>query len=179
MSQYEIEFRSMFSKEKYDQLQAFLSANAQDLGQDDKDVYFFILPNKLLKVVSNISKNSAKLVLKLNKIGEGSSFKEIEIPFNPQEFESLASIFKELGFNKAMRSFQKRHNYNYKGVEIALKYSEDWGYHSELEIVVSSEDKIKDCEEKILFVANELGIRIMSDQELKEFTQKKEEEKIK
>lgn len=36
----EIEFRSIFNKQKYDNLRDFLVKNAQNLGEDDKDVFF-------------------------------------------------------------------------------------------------------------------------------------------
>jgi adenylate cyclase class IV len=117
----EIEFRSRFSRKKYDQLKNFLLSHAEDLGEDDKDVYFFILPDKLLKVVNNVSQKTAKIVLKLNKIGKGSDFEEIEIPVDPQDVEKGVNMFKFLGFNEVQNSFQKRHNFRYKGVEIALK----------------------------------------------------------
>jgi predicted adenylyl cyclase CyaB len=174
--QIEIEFRSIFSKEKHNQLQAFLNENAADLGQDDKDVFFYIFPDKLLKVVNNISKKNAKLVLKLNKIGQGSSFEEIEVPFDTSDFEKLNSIFQNLGYSKSMRSFQKRHNYNYRGVEIALKYSDSWGYHAELEQVVDDMTKKKEAEDNILAAANDLGLKLMTDKELKKFTATKEKE---
>jgi len=75
----EVEFRSMFSEKKYNDIKIFLEKNAKDLSEDNKDVYFFILQDKLVKVVNNISKKNAKIVLKLNKIGKGSDFEETEI----------------------------------------------------------------------------------------------------
>lgn len=45
--QIEIEMRAMFDKNKYEELKSFLDSNAVDLGQDDKDVYFYIFPDKL------------------------------------------------------------------------------------------------------------------------------------
>ena len=74
-----------------------------------------------------------------------------------------------------MESFQKRHNYLFKGVEIALKYSDVWQYHLELEILINDEDKKIVAEKRIYEVADELGVRIMTDEELKEFTKKAEE----
>lgn len=73
-----------------------------------------------------------------------------------------------------MHSFQKRHNYLYKGVELALKWSEIWGYHLELEIVVTDQNQKAAAESKIFAVTKDLGIKIMTDEELKEFTEKAE-----
>ncbi|MEK6839910.1 MAG: CYTH domain-containing protein, partial [Nanoarchaeota archaeon] len=155
----EIEFRAMFGSEKYEELEKFLNDNAKDLGEDDKDVYFFMFPDKLLKVVNNVSKRNAKFVLKLNKIGRGSDFEEIEVPISQKDFEKTADIFTNLKMGDSMHSFQKRHNYLYKGVELALKWSEIWKYHLELEIVVNDPiDKTK-AENKIFAVAKELGVK--------------------
>ncbi|OIP76883.1 hypothetical protein COW09_01890 [bacterium (Candidatus Moisslbacteria) CG12_big_fil_rev_8_21_14_0_65_36_11] len=170
----EIEFRSRFDLAKYKELKEFLDANAEDRGEDDKDVYFFLFPNKLLKVVNNVSKNNAKIVLKLNKIGKGSDFEEIEVPITQKHFERAVKMFIALKIGDHMHSFQKRHNYLYKGVELALKWSEIWGYHLELEIVVTDQNQKAAAESKIFAVTKDLGIKIMTDEELKEFTEKAE-----
>lgn len=170
----EIEFRSRFDVKKYKELKKFLDVNAKDLGEDDKDVYFFLLPDKLLKTVNNVSKKTAKIVLKLTKIGKGSDFEEIEVPINQSDFEKTSKIFTALHLCDNMHSFQKRHNYLYKGVELALKWSGPWGYHLELEVVIHDKNKKQFAEKKIFSVAKELGVKIMSDKELKSFTQKAE-----
>jgi adenylate cyclase class IV len=148
----------------------FFVSQAKDLGEDDKDVYFFLLPAKLLKTVNNISQKSAKIVLKLNKIGQGSDFEEIEIPIKQEDFDKATRVFSELKIADSMRSFQKRHNYLYKGVELALKWSEDWGYHLELEVVVNDLSEKENAENIIFSVAKELCVELMTDEELRNFT---------
>lgn len=172
----EIEFRAIFGENDFCRLKEYLDKNAKNLGEDDKDVFFFIMPDKLLKVVDNISKNNAKLVLKLNKIGKGSDFEETEIPIEQELINDFVKVLTALGFTKnIMRSFQKRQNYVYKGVEVALKYSEIWGYHLELEIMVADIKEKEQAEKRIREVANDLNIKLMTDQELAEFTKKAEE----
>lgn len=176
MKNIEIEFRSRFGAAKYKELKKFLDKNAEDLGSDDKDVYFFLFPDKLLKAVNNVSKRNAKVVLKLNKIGKGSDFEEIEIPIDQKYFEKMAGVLVALKTGDYMHSFQKRHNYLYRGVELALKWSEIWGYHLELEIVVQKPSEKKNAEKKIFAVAKDLGVGIMTDFELKKFTRKAEKD---
>lgn len=171
---FEIEFRARFAEEKYGELKKFLDERAEDLGEDDKDVFFFMFPDKLLKAVNNVSKGNAKIVLKLNKIGKGSDFEEIEVPIAQGDFEKTAKIFSTILACDSMRSFQKRHNYLYKEVELALKWSEIWGYHLELEVMVGNSEEKPEAERKIYAVAEELGITLMTDAELKEFTEKAE-----
>lgn len=51
MSNIEIEFRAKISKNKFDSLNRFLKQSAQDLGEDNKDTLFYILPDKLHKKI--------------------------------------------------------------------------------------------------------------------------------
>ena len=69
---------------------------------------------------------------------------------------------------------QKRINYLYQDCEIALKFSDAWGYHLEIEQVVDSLDKKSVVEAQIRTVSAELGISLMTEEELKEFTRKAE-----
>lgn len=168
----EIEFRSRFSKEKYDQLMEFLLKNTKDLGVDDKRVWFYCLPDKLLKVTHNISAKSGKITLKLTKIGKGTDFEEIEYFIEENSVEPAIKLFNQLGYKYLLEPEILRHNFEYKGVEIALKYSQTWGYHLELEVHIEDlKDKTK-AEKKIFEIAEELQISLMSEEELWEFTQK-------
>lgn len=169
----EIEFRTIFNKNKHNELKRFLDNYSTNLGKDDKDVYFFICKDKLLKVVKNISKKNAKIVLKLNRIGRGNDFEEIEISINYTDTNKAVIFFANLNITKDIwHSFQKRNNYFYKGVEIALKYSNTWGYHAELEIIIDNKNKKENAENKIKKVAEELNLKLMSDEELKKFMRK-------
>lgn len=174
--QIEIELRSVFGKKRYDQLKNYLDKNADYLCRDEKDVYFFLLPDKIAKVVNNISKKTAKIVVKLNRIGRGTSdFEEIEIPISPAYFEKAVKLFSSLPFDQIQNSYQKRHNYMYEGVELALKWTRQWGYHLELEIVVDDKSKKDEAEAKIREIAKKLGVRILTEEELVKLTKKIDE----
>ncbi len=166
----ELEFWAMFDEVKYKELEKYLDSVAEDLGEDDKNVYFFILPGKLLKVSDNISKKTAKISLKLEKIGRGNAFKENEFLINQADVLKAVDLFKEIGCDHVIESFQKRHNYLYEGVELALKYSKDWGYHLELEIMIAQEEERAAAEVAIRSVAQKLGLILMTNEELLEFT---------
>lgn len=174
--QIEIELRSAFDEKKHNELKEFLDKNAKDLGEDDKDVYFFLLPDKITKAVHNVSKKTSKIVIKLNRIGRGTSdFEEIEISINSSNFDKAVKLFSALPFDQIQNSYQKRHNYLLEGVEIALKWTDSWGFHMELEIMVDDKAKREDAENKIRKVAEKLGVQIMSEEELKDFTEKVDE----
>ena len=97
-----------------------------------------------------------------------------EIPIGQENFEKTAKVFSNLNLGDFMHSFQKRHNFLYKGVELALKWSEIWKHHLELEIVINNSIDKNKAEKDILAIAEELGVKIMTDKELKEFTEKAE-----
>lgn len=171
----EIEFRSIFNKDKYDKLKKFLDSNAENLGEDDKDCYYYIFSNKLVKLVNNISKKSCKISLKLNKIGEGAAFPEYELYFPQDQLDTAKKILDNLVVpDKIMHGPQKRTNYHYGECEIALKHSDVWGYHAEIEKVVNSPIEQGAAEEKIRLLARELGIVLMSDEDLKKFAKEAE-----
>jgi len=178
--QIEVEFRSMLSKQKHDSLKIYFDKKAKYLGQDDKDVYFYIFSDKLLKVTDNVTKKTAKLTLKLNRIGQGSSFEEIEFPIDPINVGKAVKMFNSLEITEdTIHSFQTRHNYSYKGVELALKYSSEWKHHLELEIVVHNLSQKYVAENKIKELAGELNIKIMTEEELKDFVKEIESQKRK
>jgi adenylate cyclase class IV len=155
---------------------ARLKTEAKDLGKDDKHIHFFVMPDKIFKVSNNVSKGTAKITLKLSRIGQGSDFEEIEVPIDPADYEKAVRLLKELGVAEWSKPiFTERHNFEYKGVEIAVKYSEDWGYHAELEVVVPRMGDKPAAEEKIRAVAAELGLQLMTEGELRVFTGKFEE----
>lgn len=172
----EVEFRAIFDEKKFNEIESFLTAHATDLGADDKNVVFYIMPDKLAKVVDNVSKQSAKLVLKSTKIGKGSAFEETEIPFSRDYVAEAVTFMNALDLtSNVMKSFQKRHNFLYKDVEAALKYSDVWGYHLELEVMISDLSEKAGAEKIIQGVADELGVHLMTDAELEKFTKEAEE----
>lgn len=171
----EIEKRGFLTEEKYNHLIDFLSKNGESLGQDDKDVVYYIYTDKLLKAVHNLSKKNAKISLKMNKIGEGSVFPETEVIFPEEDFQKIKYILDVISKpDKVMNGIQKRINFIYKGCEFAIKWSEEWQYHFEVEKVVSDETQVESAEKELHMVAEELGIEIMTEDELKEFTKKAE-----
>ncbi|MFE2855298.1 CYTH domain-containing protein [Streptomyces lavendulae] len=170
----EIEMRARFPKEAHDQLVGRLKADGEDLGNDDKHIYFYVLPDQLLKVTDNTAAGTAKITLKGSKIGQGSAFAETEFAIAPADVSAAVKVFNGLGFEAAMHeAFNFRHNYRFDGVEIAVKWSEAWGYHAEFELLLddAASDAARDeATAKIMDVAAELGVTLMTEQELADFT---------
>ena len=170
----EIEMRARFSQEDHDQLISRLEQDGEDLGRDDKHIYFYVLPDQLLKVTDNIATNTAKITLKANKIGQGNAFPETEIAIDRQDVEAAVRVFNALGFEHTMHdAYNQRRNFRFHGVEIAVKWSEAWGHHAEFEVLLGdqpSQAELQAANGRIETVAKQLGITLMSDAELAEFT---------
>lgn len=165
----EIEFRAMFQESVYLRLRKFLLHQGKYLGKDDKDVHFYLFPDRLYKVVDNVSKKNARLVLKKNRIGRGSSFEEVEIPIPRRHVMQAVALFDSLKAPQTDHEFQSRQNFIWRGVEIALKHSGTWGFHAEFEIVVNGPKDQLRAEKRIYRVAELLGVHLMTDNELKVF----------
>ena len=170
--QIEVEFRAIFDKVKFEQLKTYLDKNATDQGQDDKNVFFYVYSDKFVKVVDNVSQKTAKLVLKLTKIGRGTNFDETEIPIDPAYIPKAVKFFSHLCPNPVMESFQQRRNYLLKGVEVSLKYSQNWGYHLELEVVINHLSQKTAAVKKIKNIAQELDVKLMTETEIRQFIKK-------
>jgi predicted adenylyl cyclase CyaB len=170
----EVELRARFDQDTHDKLVAHLTQTAEDLGQDDKHIYFYVLPDQLLKVTDNIAAGTAKITLKESKIGQGSAFPETEFPIARGDIEAAVRIFNALGFKGAMHeAFNSRHNFRLDGVEIAVKWSEAWGHHAEFEVLLdndASEEAKAEAVERIQSVATDVGVKLMTEQELAAFT---------
>lgn len=168
---YEIEHRAVLTEEAYNRLAEKLASEAALLGADDKEVSYYIFPDKLLKVVRNISKGTAKLSLKLTTLGAGSSFQEFEVPFPEDSFETMKSICENISTpDQVISGTQKRTNYEYKGVEIALKWSEDWGYHAEFEVMISDLSEKESTDARIREAAAALAVPLMTEEEVAAFS---------
>lgn len=171
MKNIEIEFRAIITKDKYEWLNNLLKLKAEDLGEDNKETVFYILPDKLFKVVNETSKKKAKIVLKTNRLGCGIDFGEWELAISPNDYEKAVEMFNGINLpGKSTKAWQERHNYLYKGVEVAVKFSEQWKYHVEMEIVIDDISKKNEAEIQIKKLADELGIKLMTEDEIKEFT---------
>ncbi|WP_189298857.1 CYTH domain-containing protein [Streptomyces albospinus] len=170
----EIEMRARYDKETHDRLTARLEGEATDLGRDDKHIYFYVLPDKLLKVTDNTAAGTAKITLKHSKIGQGAAFPETEFPIAREDVPAAVAVFNALGFEPHMhQADNQRHNYRFRGVEIAVKWSEAWGHHAEFEVLLdddASDTAREEAAARISTAAQDLGVTLMTEQELADFT---------
>lgn len=169
----EVEQRGLLTKEEFERVESYLRAHATHLNEDHKYVEYFIYGDKLLKIIRNDSRQNATLSLKLNTLGNGALFKELECSLPWNQFSTLQEIMHAITTpDQVITGTQKRENFMLDSVEIALKWSEDWGYHFELEVKIDEETESARALELMGHVAEKLGVTIMSEAEVKEFSQK-------
>jgi adenylate cyclase class IV len=170
----EIEMRARFDRTAHDRLISRLQNAAEDLGCDDKHIYFYVLPDKLLKVTDNTAGGTAKITLKTSRIGQGPAFPEIEFPIARDDVAAAVRVFDALGLASHMhQAFNRRHNFRFRGVDIAVKWSQAWGHHAEFEVLLdeaAGKAAQDEAAAHIGAVAGELGVALMSERELAEFT---------
>jgi adenylate cyclase class IV len=170
----EIEMRARFDEAAHDRLISRLVQEGEDFGCDDKRIYFCVLPDKLLKVTDNIAAGTAKITLKAARIGQGSAFPETEIAIAREDVAAAVRIFRQLGLADEMHeAYNRRRNFRYRGVEIAVKWSQAWGHHAEFEVLLpdGAEQAARDeAEARVRAVARDLDVTLMSERELAEFT---------
>ena len=161
----EVEIRGVLDENKFQQISLYLKENSSNIIIDNRKTVFFIMPGKTLKVSEYVNKHKAKIALKIGDIVKDKSQTEFELYFTSDQFENAVMIFKNLGFTDIQYTAQERTDYEYKNCTISLKWSEDWGYHFEIEKVVSDENIISDTRQYLLAIAGELGLTIMNEQE--------------
>jgi len=163
----EIELRGLLKKRQYFSLVKKLEGLGYTHEKDDKLSYFFERETGIFKINDEISKNQAKISLKLGDEEKGKLY-EYEVVCDRHYFKNLLFIFKILGFTKFHIVKQKRDNFYLKNldVELALKYSPNFRYHFEIEYLgkgIKSEDKIK---KYLKEVCERIEIMPMEEEEL-------------
>lgn len=169
----EIERLSLINEEQYTEIKHKLEGiGAENVGKNNTITVFFHPEDSRVKVQKNTSKGSAKIVWKSGGSLEGISKRtEIELPINPEDFERAVELVRRFMPEASFFSprEQKRHDYRLDGVNIAVKYSDDFGYHIELDMNVGTEDSADNAMIRIERVAERIGIRLLSVDEESRF----------
>jgi len=172
MKNIELEYRAILSEEQFINIKKTLKAKARFLGNDSKETVFYIWSDKLGKIVYNDLKKTAKLSMKLGRISSTDSFEEIEFSINYYDREAAKKLFEVFNPSDIQTVHQFRDNYQYKKINIAIKYTRSWGFHIELEKMISMDSEKFEAEKEIRRLADELGCKIMEPSDLKIYTEK-------
>ncbi|MBB5868209.1 adenylate cyclase class IV [Allocatelliglobosispora scoriae] len=168
-----IEHRVQFSEPESAELVAQLQQCGEDLGPDDRHIWFYVMPDKAIEVVHSVSRDTAMIVVKTSHIGSGTP--DIELSIATDEVSIAVQIFDSLGFAEYVHRTQNtRHNWRYRGVQIAVMWSQAWAHHAELRVTLpdtAGADEVRAAKALVQSVADELGVRLASEDELVDFIQ--------
>ena len=141
---------------------------AKDLGENHTSSTFYLGNGYQLKVTAQHSKKQAKIALKPREFGADFSH-EYELIFSEDQVDTAEKMMDILmGNSPKIPTKQDRHDYLFEDVEIAVKYSEDWGYHAEFEQIVDSKEEVDAALKHISTVAKKLDITLLTKEEAAE-----------
>jgi adenylate cyclase class IV len=163
----EVELRGKISLETFNTLRKVLAKYPTE--RDDKKTVFYDFTNGILKISENCVDGATILSLKLgNEIEQ--NLNEFEVRFQNYSMQHLRAILSNLGYKERTTVDQLRTNYKLEdGIALSLKFTEDWGYHFEIEELVKSRQQVPQAKIKLNQKCKALGIIPMSESELRTF----------
>ena len=173
-SMIEVEKKALLSQVAYDELNArLLGKGALDLGENNTASVFYVQENVgQIKVQHLVSKGEAKIAWKSGGLDGSESRQEIEVALDESQLEEANELISALLPHKTVYATeQRRHDYLLESVNVAVKWSADWGYHIEFDINVENPDKVDEALQKISVVANDLGVELLTPDEEVAFVQ--------
>ncbi len=170
----EVEKKAIVTEDELEQVRAKLAQiGAEDLGPNDTESFFYLHDDYQLKVQVRLSKGDAKIAWKSGGFNGAEAREEIELPFPVEQGENAHKLMDRLLPKlKKVRTEQKRHDYKLGDIELALKWSEQWKFHIELDTEVQTDGQVAAALTKLNGLAEELGIHLMTEAEEKALTDK-------
>lgn len=181
-NQYEYEERAFLTEDSFMTALKYLDESALSKCYDNKQSYFFVLPKINVSIAANNSTVKAKY--KSGQLGLGNGFQEKEFNIAIDSLADSVKFFEVLLNVTPQESYQFRINYMLEeSVEIALKYTEMWGFHLEAERTYVADEVSKNKEELFSSAllknfARTLGISYITDQEMQVFKKQCAENKL-
>lgn len=171
MPNYEIEIRGLLTKDQFDSILDDLKGRADKFEEDNRETLFFMIPNATLKVAKMVSKKLAKIAYKSGDIVRSAAQREIEFSIPIDACDDAIEMFSLLGFADTQSTSQIRYNAVLGDIEISLKWSKDWGYHFEAEIISQTESDIDGLKERLESYCASIGLNAMTSAEFEGFRQ--------
>jgi len=172
---FEIEKKALLTPAEYGSLgDKILGLGGNDLGENNTDTIFYLTEEEMVKVQINTSKNTAKIAWKSGGADGATMRKEVELPFAPEDKNSAVNLVENmLDKYQKFPTSQQRHDYvMLNGLNLAVKYSDDYGYHLEIDKNVTSDSEKSTALNEIDKLAATLGVKLLSEGEEKKFVTK-------
>ena len=158
-TQYEYEERAFLTEDQFPFVKEKLDTIATNKEVDNKMSYFFVLPDVNLSIASSTHKSVIKY--KGGQLGLGNGFEELEIPIPHDSLKDSIRLFSTLLKIEPQFSEQFRINYDLKnGIEVALKYTQTWGFHLEIEKTYEHTTNLDDEKQKAKQELDEIAAQL-------------------
>lgn len=182
---YEYEERAFLDEADFLRIKNKLDAESLKATIDNKISYFYVLPDKNISIATS----PLKTVIKYKDgqlINGDNGFEEREFEINPENLTEALNFFTAMFNLEPEKSEQFRINYILpNSIEVALKYTQTWGFHLEVEKLYSINDDFNIETEKtqakneVDNVGMLLNIKYISDEEIKQFASDSKAVKLK
>lgn len=171
---YEYEERAFLDDKSFARIKQYLDNHSTQSTLDNKQSFFFVLPDVNVSIAA--SEKETKVKYKGGQLGRGNGFEEIEFIIQHDSLQDAIKLFSSFLSIKPQESYQFRINYTLdNSIEVALKYSEMWGFHMEVErIYVAKNEPRKAFEESqsksiLKSFADSLDFKYINDEQMKKF----------
>jgi hypothetical protein len=170
---FEYEERAFLAEDQFLQVKHELAKAAQTSTLDNKISYFFVLPDVNISIAASPDKTVVKY--KGGQLGRGNGFEEHEFSIQPDALPEAIKLFSSLLKLAPQVSEQFRINYDMgNNIEVALKYTQMWGFHLELEKLYTATDGTKheqaaQAKHELETVAEQLVIHFITDEAMERF----------
>lgn len=162
----EVELRGLMTAEQVAALVARLTAEGVASEADDKDTYFFNMTRGIFKVCDDLSKNQAKLSMKIGSEANGA-LEELEVPLEPAKVQSLIRFLSTLGLGDPHLVPQQRTNWFLDGATLSLKFTKDFQHHFEMEgRLLEDEAEVEAERQRLHGVCADYGLTPLTPQEI-------------
>lgn len=175
----EIEFRGPLSKDEFTKLDKFLKQEGHFKLNKERiliDYSTFIstegLKGRVNDIRLRVTNKIPEIIVKIGKMSEAESRKEISILANRGDFDKLVQVFAALGFTKGMLCVRRSRVYMYKNIEFSLVEVPNHSFYFEAERLISSIRNKEQAQRDIRKVCKRLNLRLFNDKTLFSYIRK-------
>lgn len=170
----EVERRALIDETTYNSIgNSIIMLGGVDEGLNSTTSTFYLKKNNWQMKVQHLkSKNKAKIAWKSGGLDGAVARQEIEINIDTKDIQNANDLIAMLSPDSDIFITQQdRHDYSLGDLNIAVKYSHDWRYHIEIDILVDDKSQINSSLEKIDDLAIKLDVTLLTPEEEKTFVE--------
>lgn len=175
----EVELRGPLSKSGFTKLDEFLKQRGRFKLNKERILidYSIFIPTEGLErrtkdIRLRVTNKIPEIIVKIGKMGEAESRKEISILANRGDFDKLVQVFAALGLTKGMLCVRKSRVYMYKNIEFTLVEVPNHSYYFEAERLIFSIKNKEQAQRDIKRVCKGLNLRLFNNKTLFSYIKK-------